>query len=138
MKTVKHFGSALFIIFILALYSCSHSDNSQPSNSDLLIGKWEFDKTITNGVTYDNSNSPCNRNFLEFRNNVSTEGHYNPNGCVLTLYPDRYTLENDIIKIYDSNNPNSFFEMKILEINNTSLKTSSYNGRDIDTYKRIN
>ena len=42
MKTINKIGSKLFILFLLTLYSCSQSNDSQTSNSNLIIGKWAW------------------------------------------------------------------------------------------------
>jgi hypothetical protein len=134
---LKNITITLIILILFSLNSCSPDKDSETNNDPIsLIGKWEFDKTVTNGIEHDDYNSNgCKRNFLEFKtNNICNEGHYDSN-CNLKLYPDNYTYENGIINIIHS--ANDIHEKKVLELTKTTLKTSSYNGRDIQTYKKI-
>lgn len=138
MKLKSTIITLIFGLLFL-LNSCNSDKDSETDNSPSisLMGKWEFDKTITNGKEYDNINPDgCKRSFLLFQNNICTEGQYESSNCTLRLYPNNYIYENNVIKIIYSEG--SSFEKKVLELTNTTLKTSSYNGRDIDIYKKIN
>lgn len=135
MKTKNYFKSTLLLL-AFSLLSCTNDSKPAQTYADLLPGKWEFDKQITNGVEQDQANpGGCSRNFLEYKNNVRTEGHYNPNDCKLDLYTDNYTLEGDVIKVTYSSG--GTFESKILQLTTTSLKVSTYDGKYINTFKRI-
>ncbi|GAA4057879.1 lipocalin family protein [Flavobacterium chungnamense] len=140
MKTKKKIGSKLFILFLLTFYSCSHNENSQTSNSDLLIGKWEFFSTTQNGVIHDDYNpTGCHRNSLEyFANNTMVENHNDniPSPCTVHVYPNNYTFDGTTIKKITSSI--SSFNSTVLTLNSTTLVTSTYNGSIIKTYKRIN
>ncbi len=122
------------IIFITVL-SCSSDDG----NNSKLIGKWEFDKTIENGVEYDDAALPgCDRNYFELKDSgIKLEIHHTgfPEACSFDTYTNNYFLENNIIKIINS--PESTFEMKILLLTSTTLKVSIYDGEMIKTFKRI-
>jgi hypothetical protein len=137
---LRNITKAIILLVFFSINSCSSNDSNDSngktpeSQASLLIGKWEFDKVITNGIESDQSNGSCKRNFLEFKNNICTEGHYNDT-CILGLYPDNYILDGDVIKIIYSSTSSS--EKKILLLNSTTLRTSTYNGSRIQTYKRI-
>lgn len=134
MKTKNYFKSALLLL-AFSFLSCTNDSKPNQTYSELLIGKWEFDKQITDGVEQDQTNpGGCSRNFLEYKNNTRTEGHYSSD-CKLDLYTDNYTLDGDVIKVTYSSG--GTFESKILLLNATALKVSSYDGKYINTFKRI-
>jgi len=141
MKNLK----LLFLGLGISLLSCNSSDDNSaniiiPPVNTSLVGKWEFDKSIHNGVETDLTAEPgCARNYLEFTDSgIQHEIHHEnfPSPCYEHVYANNYTFENDIITIIYG--PNSTFEMNVISINSTQLKVSTYNGDYIKTYKRIN
>lgn len=74
----------------LIFTSCS---NDNPSQSDSIVGKWNFSKMsfTVNGVTspetdYDGNELGCSKNYLEFKTDgVYNEADYSGTTCVLDL-----------------------------------------------------
>lgn len=128
MKTTK---IAIVFLFALFLNSCSKSEDTTPTPTASIIGKWEILKsetrnTIDNSLVVATTINPlanCTRNFLQFNaNNTILQTDYG-GSCVASNQNFTYELTNTALKVTNTTTQ-AITNKTVVTLSNTELVTS--------------